>query len=142
MDWTTCDASLLIEAFNGIELAKVTQARGQGEADPVPGICAGIAARCRAAAAASGKVDMSGTNAGQIPAALRNEATALLRHKLLVRYDLEVTEERRLEAQAAEERLERIARGETPLLDDTVQTIPTYHARPPRWKSPIRGGLI
>lgn len=141
MDWTNCDATLLTEAFNATELAKVTQRRSQEEADPVPGICAGIAARCREAVAATGRVALPAP-AASIPASLRCEAAAMLRYKLLVRYDLNVTEGRRREAEAADERLDKIARGETPLTDDTVMTTPSYHGRPLRWNSPQNGGLI
>lgn len=142
MEWTTCDAALLTEAFNGTELAKVVQARSQDEADPVPGICAGIAARCREAAAASGRVSLAGKAADTIPTALRGEAVALLRYKLLVRYDLSVTEDRRREAEAAEARLDAVARGEVPMVEGTAQSKPTFHGRPQRWNSPKHGGII
>ena len=142
MDWTPCNAELLNDAFNATELAKVTQARSQTEADPVPGICAGIAARCRAAVAASGRVSLRGIPGENIPTALRGEAVSILRYKLLVRFDLSVSEDRRNEWQAAEQRLDSISKGEVPLVESTVASKPTYHGRPPRWNSPAGGGII
>lgn len=139
MDWITLDAGLIAEGLNEKEAAHVLQLRSG--ADPVPGICAGLAARIRAAVAAGGRCRLQGGE-DSIPAALRGEAVALLVVKLLVRYAIAVSEPRKLEAEKAEERLDAIAKGELPLTDDGVAAAPTYSSRPQRWGQPSAGGVM
>lgn len=145
MMWIACDRELLSEALNGKERAAVESARAKDDSDFVPGICAGLAARIRAAVLANGRSKLRGGK-GDIPNALRNEATAILRLKVLIRYALAVTEERKAEAREAEARIDAIAKGELPFIDeeDSDQSAPppTYHARPRRWDSPHRGGVM
>lgn len=141
MDWTEITEALIAEAFNGKELEAVTMRRNAETADPVPGIIAGLAGRIRACVSAPGKVRLQGGSLS-IPQALRNEATAILRLKLLTRYALSVTEERKREATDAEARLDAIAKGEIPLVDAIVTNEPTYHGRPKRWQSPMLGGVM
>lgn len=142
MTWVPLDETLIAEAFDKREAAAVLAGRTAAAADPVPGIMAGLAARIRAAVAACGRVRMRGRDETYIPLALRGEAVAILRLKLLVRFALVVTDERKREAETAEERLNAIARGEIPLADDVISARPTYHGRPHRWRSPWKGGLM
>lgn len=141
MKWIQVDAALIAEAFNHKEAAAIQQGRDMEPTDPVPGILAGVAARIRAAVLACGRVRLRGDESC-IPQALRGEAVAILRFKLLVRFSLAVTEERKSEAAAAEERLDAIARGDYPLAEDIISTRPTYHGRPHRWSSPHKGGVM
>ena len=141
MEWFTLDEELMAEAFNEREAQQLQETRHSLPADPVPGICRGLAARVRHCVLAGGHCRLQGTE-GDIPLCLRNEATAILRVKLLTRFALSITEERKREAEAAEQRLDAIARGEYPLPDDTVAAAPTYHGRPLRWQSPHSGGIM
>ncbi len=141
MEWFTLDEELIAEAFNEREAQQLQETRRSLPADPVPGICRGLAARMRNAVLAGGRARLQGA-VTDIPLCLRNEATAILRVKLLTRFALSVTEERKREAEAAEQRLDAIAKGEYPLPDDTVAAAPTYHGRPLRWKTPHGGGIM
>ncbi len=141
MDYFTLDDALLAEAFNEKEAASLLQTRRSLPADPVPGICAGLAARMRNAVLAGGRAHLP-ADVLAVPMALRGEATAILRVKLLTRFALAITEERKREAEAAESRLDAIAKGEYPLPDDSVAAAPTYHGRPLRWQSPQGGGIM
>lgn len=161
MTWFPLNADLVNEALNPQEAAAVLQRRraaaegsgvasglpGHAEAlaeavDPLPGICSGIAARIRAAVLGGGRSSLGGADETYIPNALRGEATAILRLKLLTRYALNVTEDRRREAEEAEKRLDAIQRGELPLADGAVVNRPTYHNRPNRWKPSTAGGVM
>ncbi len=139
MEWIKLDGSLINEGLNEKEAAHLLQLRSAG--DPVPGICAGLAARIRAAVVAGGRAKLQG-EADSIPAALRGEAVAILTVKLLVRYAINVSEARQKAADRAEERLDAIAKGELPLADDAVAVTPTYHGRPQRWSQPGMGGVM
>lgn len=139
MEWIRLDASLIAEGLNEKEAAHLLQLRSG--ADPVPGICAGLAARIRAAVAAGGRCHLQG-GADSIPAALRGEAVALLVVKLLVRYAINISDPRKSEAEKAEGRLDAIAKGELPLTDDGVAAAPTYTGRPQRWCHPGAGGVM
>ena len=141
MEWFTLSEELIAEAFNEREAQQLQETRHSLPADPVPGICRGLAARVRHCVLAGGRCRLRGTEA-DIPQCLRNEATAILRVKLLTRFALSITEERKREAEAAEQRLDAIAKGEFPLPDDTVAAAPTYHGRPLRWKTPHGGGIM
>lgn len=141
MEWFTLDEELIAEAFNEREAEKLQETRHSLPADPVPGICAGLAARVRQSVLAGGRCRLQGTEL-EIPLCLRNEATALLRVKLLTRFALSITEERKREAEVAEQLLTAIAKGEYPLPDDTVAAAPTYHGRPHRWCHPGMGGVM
>lgn len=141
MMWVELDESLIAEAFNNKEAEAIQHGRESALSDPVPGILAGLAARIRAAVLACGRVRLRGGEFS-IPQALRNEATAILRLKLLVRFSLTVTEERKREAELAEQRLDAIAKGEMPLAEDVVHHRPTYKGRPRRWDSPQKGGVM
>lgn len=143
MEWVRVDEALIAEGFNPTEQKAISQGRAIGEAaDPVPGICSGVASRVRAAVLAGGRLAHMAPDALSIPNALRGEATAILRVRLLTRFALSITEERKREAEAAEARLDSIAKGEIPLADDAVQQTPTYHGRPHRWKNPEAGGIM
>lgn len=139
MEWIKLDASLIAEGLNEKEAAHLLQLRSG--TDPVPGICAGLAARIRAAVAAGGRCHLQG-GADFIPAALRGEAVALLVVKLLVRYAINISDPRKAEAERAEERLDAIAKGELPFADDAVMAAPTYEGRPQRWCQPGMGGVM
>jgi len=139
MDWIKLDAGLIAEGLNDAEAARLLQLRGG--ADPVPGICAGLAARIRAAVAAGGRCRLQGDESS-IPAALRGEAVAIIVVKLLVRYAMNISEPRKLEAERAEERLDAIAKGELPLTDDGIAAAPSYASRPQRWSQPAGGGVM
>ena len=141
MHWVTLSEEIITEAFHNEEAEVIQQGRDSAPTDPVPGILAGLAARIRAAVLACGRVRLQGGELS-IPQALRGEATAILRFKLLVRFALNVSEDRRLEAQDAEKRLDAIARGELPLAEDVVHHLPTYKGRKQRWQSPRRGGVM
>lgn len=143
--WFELDETLVNEAFSLKEAQGVASLRHASVQDPVPGILSGLAARIRAAVLAGGRTRLRG-GALCVPLALRAEATAILRYKLLVRFALTVTDERKSEAAAAEQRLDEIAKGLYPLLDEssTDQSTPppTYHGRPHRWHSPANGGIM
>lgn len=141
MTWGELDERLIAEAFNNKEAVAIQQGRDSASVDPVPGVLDGLAARIRAAVLACGRVRLRGGDRS-IPQALRGEATAILRLKLLVRFALAVTDERKREAELAEQRLDAIARGELPLAEDVVHHLPTYKGRPQRWQSPRRGGVM
>lgn len=141
MEWFTLDEELIAEAFNEREAQQLQETRRSLPADPVPGICRGLAARMRNAVLAGGRAHLP-ADALAVPMALRGEATSILRVKLLTRFALSITEERKREAEAAEQRLDAIAKGEYPLPDDTVAAAPTYHGRPLRWKTPHGGGIM
>lgn len=142
MTWFPLNADLVNEALNPQEATAVLQRRGTESADPLPGICSGIAARIRAAVLGGGRSALGGADETYIPNALRGEATAILRLKLLTRYALNVTEDRRREAEEAEKRLDAIQRGELPLADGAVANSPTYHNRPNRWQPSMAGGVM
>lgn len=143
MQWMPLNEALLPEAFAARELETLTEARHNAPQDPVPGICAGLAARIRNAVLAGGRAGLSGSKGeNDIPLALRGEAAAILRYKLLVRFALAVTDERKEEAARAEQRLDDIAKGVYPLPDDTVATSPTYHGRAHCWRIPSGGGIM
>lgn len=139
MQWVTLNADMLAEAFQETECQDLLALRST--ADPVPGICAGIAARIRAAVQANGRTQLAGGEC-DIPQALRGEAVAILRVQVLTRYDMTISDPRRDAATAAEARLDAIAKGEYPLAMDAVATKPTYHARKQRWGQPGSGGLM
>ncbi len=139
MDWVTLNEDLLHEAFQDKECTQLLSLREHG--DPVPGLCEGLAARIRAAVLANGRSGLQGGTC-DIPQALRGEAVAILRLKVLTRYNLNVSEDRRQEAREAESRLDAIARGEYPLATSTVASSPTYHSRRQRFGSPGTGGLL
>lgn len=141
MRWETLTEDALAEAFNDRELEAVVRLRTDAATDPVPGIIAGVAARVRSAVLSGGRCRLSGGD-GDIPAALRGEAVAILRLRLLLRFALSVTEERKDEAVRAEQRLDEIAKGTLPFASDTVAAAPTYHAKPQRWKTPPHGGIM
>lgn len=143
--WTElCADTALASALNPAEAAATAPllAAGQGGIDA---LCADIAARIRAAVLAGGRARLQG-GPRHIPASLRGEAVAILRLRLLTRFDLAVSEARKAEADAAEARLDAIARGEIPLLDesaaDTATPPPTYTGRVHRWQSPRNSGLM
>ena len=137
MNWIPLDDTLVAEGLNAKEAAAVADA-----AVDLQGICRGLAARIRSCVLAGGRAALGGDDDTYIPEALRGEAVAILRLKLLVRFALVVTEERKREAEQAEQRLDAIARGEYPLPEDSVAASPTYHGRPQRWASPKHGGII
>lgn len=139
MDWIAITPELINEGLTHTEATALLNARS--DADPVPGLCQGLAARIRQAVLAGGRTSLHGSQL-DIPAALRLDAVAILRYKVLTRLALTISEDRRLEAQAAEARLDAIARGEVPLADDRVQQVPTYHGRPHRWTNPAAGGVM
>ena len=142
MEWIAVDESLVAEGFNPAEQQAVAQGRAiDPAADPVPGICSGVAGRVRAALMACGRVRMP-ADEGTIPNALRGEATAILRVRLLTRFALSITEERKREAEAAEARLDAIARGEIPFAEEVSFRRPTFHGRAARWASPGVGGIM
>ena len=139
MEWFDLNDQLLAEAFQDRECTDLLALRSH--ADPVPGICRGLAARIRAAVQANGRCRlMGGENA--IPQALRADAVAILRVKILVRYSLAVSEDRRQEAARAEERLDAIARGELPFADGTPQARPAYYGRKRYRRQPQNGGIM
>lgn len=137
MNWIPLNDTLVAEGLNAKEAAVVMES-----AEELPGICRGLAARIRSCVLAGGRAVLGGEDETYIPEALRGEAVAILRLRLLVRFALVVTEERKREAELAEQRLDTIARGEYPLPEDTVAASPTYHGRPQRWASPKHGGII
>lgn len=139
MQWITITADLINEGLTATEATALLNARST--ADPVPGLLLGLAARIRQCVLSGGRSRLQG---GQldIPAALRLEAVAILRYKVLTRLALTISEDRRAEANAAEARLDAIANGTTPLADDAVQQVPTYHGRPHRWNNPAAGGIM
>ena len=139
MQWITLDEALVNEGLTSTEAEALRAA--QELQDPIPGLCHGLAARIRQCVLAGGRTVLQGTVLS-IPAALRLDAVAILRYKVLTRLALNVSEDRRLEAQEAEKRLDAIARGELPLADSAVQQTPTYHGRPHRWKNPEAGGVM
>ena len=139
MQWITLDDALANEGLTSTEAEALREAKELQ--DPIPGLCQGLAARIRQCVLAGGRSVLHGTELS-IPAALRLDAVAILRYKVLTRLALNVTEDRRLEAQEAEKRLDAIARGELPLADNAVQQVPTYHGRPHRWKNPESGGIM
>lgn len=143
--WFDLDDALLNEAFSAKEAETVASLRHASVQDPVPGVLSGLAARIRAAVLAGGRSRLQGGPLS-IPMALRSEATAILRYKLLLRFALVVTDDRKSEAQAAEQRLDEISKGVLPLPDEssTAQSTPppTYHGRPHRWQSPRNGGIM
>ncbi len=142
MKWIRVDEALIAEGFNPDEQEAVSQGRAiDPAADPVPGICSGVAGRVRSAVLACGRVRMNADELS-IPNALRGEATAILRVRLLTRFALAITEERKREAEAAEERLDAIARGDIPFAEDIAFSKPTFHGRPARWASPGVGGIM
>lgn len=146
-EWIQLGPAALVDTLNPAELEALAPYRGAEAQDPVPGIARGIAARIRSAVAAGGRLplpDSAGDPAAdcRIPAALYNEACAILRLKLLLRYALAVTQERKAEADAAEQRIDAVAKGEIPLASGPVATAPTYHARPPRWGFSRQGGIL
>lgn len=139
MEWLELDEQLLGEAFQEKECAELLSRRAA--ADPVPGICRGVAARIRAAVQANGRCRLQGGECS-IPQALRGEAVALLRVKVLVRYNIKVAEDRRREADSAEERLDAIARGEIPFADATPAARPAYYGRKRHRRQPSNGGIM
>ena len=57
MEWIAVDETLVAEGFNPAEQEAVAQGRAiDPAADPVPGICSGVAGRVRAALMACGRV--------------------------------------------------------------------------------------
>ena len=148
MQWITLDEALVHEGLTATEAKALLEAQAchaeapeERRRDPIPGLCQGLAARIRQCVLAGGRTVLQGTELA-IPAALRLDAVAILRYKVLTRLALNVSEDRRLEAQEAEKRLDAIARGELPLADSAVQQTPTYHGRPHRWKNPEAGGVM
>ena len=141
MEWFTLDEELIAEAFNEREAQQLQETRHSLPADPVPGICRGLAARVRHCVLAGGRCRLSGTEA-DIPQCLRNEATAILRVKLLTRFALSITEERKREAEAAEQRLDAIAKGEIPFADETAAAGPAYYGRKRHRRQPSHGGIM
>ena len=139
MEWIDLDERLLPEAFQDRECTDLLALRSS--ADPVPGICKGLAARIRAAVQANGRCELRGGESS-IPQALRAEAVAILRVKILVRFNMSVSEDRRNEAQRAEERLDAIARGEMPFADGTPQARPAYYGRKRHRRQPMNGGIM
>lgn len=142
-EWIALGPDALVDALNPAEMEALAPYRGADAQDPVPGIARGIAARIRSAVAAGGRLGVpGGMGESSIPLALYNEACAILRLKLLVRYALAVTAERKAEADAAEARIDAVAKGEIPLAGGPVATAPTYHARPKRWGFSQTGGIM
>lgn len=141
MQWSTLTEDALAEAFNAKEAEAVVRLRAEAAVDPVPAIIGAVAARVRSAVLSGGRCRLCGGD-GDIPAALRGEAVAILRMRLLTRFALSVTEERKEEATRAEQRLDDIAKGVLPFAADTVAAAPTYHGRPQRWNTPPHGGLM
>lgn len=140
MEWIELDETLLAEAFQERECAELLALRSS--ADPVPGICRGIAARIRAAVQANGRCVLDGSESS-IPQALRSEAVALLRLKILIRYNLNVSDDRRQDAQKADERLDAIARGDMPFAgDSTPAARPAYYGRKRTRRQPPNGGIM
>lgn len=142
-EWIALGADALNDALNPTELAALSPVRGKEAQDPVPGIARGITARIRSAVAAGGRTcPPAGTDESYIPAALYNEACAILRLKLLLRYALTVTPERKAEAEAAEARIDAVAKGEIPLAGGPVASAPTYEARRKNWGFTHHGGIM
>ncbi len=139
MSWFTLNEELLHEAFQDKECADLLALRAH--ADPVPGICKGLAARIRQAILANGRGGVQGEET-DIPMALRPVAVALLRVAVLTRYNLSISEDRRTSAREAEERLRGIEKGEIPFATSAVATRPTYHSRPQRWGRSGSGGML
>lgn len=140
-EWIALGPAALVDALNPTETDALAPYRGAEAQDPVPGIARGITARIRSAVAAGGRLACP-PQEDLIPAALYNEACAILRLKLLVRYALAVTAERKAEADAAEARIDAVAKGEIPLAGGPVATAPTYHARPKNWGFSQSGGIL
>lgn len=141
MEWFTLSEELIAEAFNEREAQQLQETRHSLTADPVPGICRGLAARVRQSVLAGGRCRLQGTE-GDIPQCLRNEATAILRVKLLTRFALSITEERKREAEAAEQRLDAIAKGEIPFAEETPAARPAYYGRKRHRRQPQNGGIM
>lgn len=141
MEWFTLDEELIAEAFNEREAQQLQETRHSLPADPVPGICRGLAARVRQSVQAGGRCRLQGAES-EIPLCLRNEATAILRVKLLTRFALSITEERKREAEAAEGRLDAIAKGEIPFADETAAAGPAYYGRKRHRRQPSHGGIM
>ena len=141
MEWFKLDDALIAEGFNEKEAESLLQTRYHLPADPVPGICQGLAARIRNCVLAGGRARLP-EEAAAVPMALRSEATAILRVKLLTRFALSITEERKREAEAAEQRLDAIARGEIPFVDSTPAARPAYYGRKRHRRQPASGGIM
>lgn len=141
MEWVTVDAALAEEGLSAAELAAVSNCGADWQA-ALQGVCMGLAARVRNACMASGRVQALDPRPVAVPAALRAEVVDVLRYRLLLRFALRVTDERKEAATAAEARLDALARGEYPLVDSPAAAAPTYHGRPHRFQSPQRGGLL
>ena len=94
--WTPLTETILNQVLNAGELASVTRDRAQVQPDPIPGILAETAATIRSRIASGGRTRLQGSP-DCIPAELMAEAGAIVRYRVLVRFALAMTDERKAE---------------------------------------------
>lgn len=125
MHWLTLTPADLSSVFNAQELAACTK----GEYIPfVQDTLADITAMVREAVAANRANRLAPGDS--IPRSLRPAALDLAALRLLKRFALAVTEERKHAAELAEERLDKVRKAEIPVLDENGNLPPQPALRP------------
>ncbi len=142
--WVELNDSILAEAFNGSELAKVTQRRGVEAVDPMPSLLEGVASLIRGRIRSGGRTQPQG-EATFIPQELWSVATDIVRYRVLLRFALDISEPRKLAWQQAQKTLEDISSGAYVLADEGEGKLPAPHivSRPAYWGPRAkRGGIM
>lgn len=129
--WVTLSARDLSDVFNGAELDAVTR----GEYLPfVEDALADVTAQVREAVATN-KANRLAAAADSIPRSLRPAALDIVALRLLKRFALSVTEERKKAAEDAAAVLEAVRRAERPVLTESG-TLPEAPAQMPAIVAP------
>ena len=141
--WTPLSETILNQVLNAGELASVTRDRAQVQPDPIPGILAETAATIRSRIASGGRTRLQGSP-DCIPAELMAEAGAIVRYRVLVRFALAMTDERKAEWQHANDVLKELSSGSYVITDDASDKTPSphYSGRPIRWGMSRHGGVM
>lgn len=129
--WVPLTVADLSSVFNAEELAAVSK----GEALPfVQDTLGDITAIVREAVAAN-KANRLSADCALIPRSLRPAALDIAAVRLLKRFALAVTDERKAAADAAYQRLDAVRKAECPVLDESGQ-IPPAPAQTPQIVAP------
>ncbi|WP_343015277.1 hypothetical protein, partial [Akkermansia muciniphila] len=109
----------------------------------IPGILAETAATIRSRIASGGRTRLQGSP-DCIPAELMAEAGAIVRYRVLVRFALAMTDERKAEWQHANDVLKELSSGSYVITDDASDKTPSphYSGRPIRWGMSRHGGVM
>lgn len=141
--WIQITDEILPELFADRELAAVAEKRAAFSADPVPGILSSVATLIRSRLQSGGSSRLQGDELS-IPECLRDTAGDLIRHKLLTRFALTISDAREKRYDEAMRTLRELSDGSYVIPDEGQDNTPAphYSGRPSRWGMSRHGGVM